>query len=473
MSPHTPPSGRVLRIRKRRQFLDLQVPVHVGGHPRSRWWCALGALALTAAAAGCREAIRGLGPNGTAVERNADQLFGAMVVRYSHVQRDPKYEAARNRLNRSALVPSHIFDDSTIWSSEPSPVLRVLFVQGEPDDGRYVLTSRTTVRRPARLGESRHIISLARLSPNEFVWDTDVDFALGNISAGDVGNLTAALLASAERGSEQELRANYRAAAPRATTVLSQLFTIDSIRATPFSDGTTDVSLTIGVHADMMRDRYPEFADYVGKYVNPARYHLSLADRSGALWFDLRGADRQLSIHYRTAQGRLAPLYGAPRTRPDTLELRVDFTTKLKIFTVGVHNLITDFVITDTPHERAWTIVAKREPDWSLPLISEHLIRTPLHHPFEGAGVIFHIGVRDSTESQTLLERRAHTTVQESAILSFLNSLGSGAMSDLADRTERQEEQFLHDVFAALQADTRALAPSFGMASDGEKDERR
>jgi hypothetical protein len=37
-------------------------------------------------------------------------------------------------------------------------------------------------------------------------------------------------------------------------------------------------------------------------------------------------------------------------------------------------------------------------------------------------------------------------------------------MSDLADRTEREEEQFLHDVFAALQADARALAPSLGTA---------
>jgi len=35
-------------------------------------------------------------------------------------------------------------------------------------------------------------------------------------------------------------------------------------------------------------------------------------------------------------------------------------------------------------------------------------------------------------------------------------------MSDLADRTEREEEQFLREVFVALQADARALAPSLG-----------
>ena len=56
---------------------------------------------------------------------------------------------------------------------------------------------------------------------------------------------------------------------------------------------------------------------------------------------------------------------------------------------------------------------------------------------------------------------------------SLLNSLGSGAMSDLSDRTEREEEEFLREVFVALEADARALAPSLGTAPmaapEGEK----
>src|SRR5689334_25417396 len=86
-------------------------------------------LVLILSAIACRQALRGLGPGGVALERNAGQLFGAMVVRYSGVTRDAKYELARNHLNRNALVPSHVFDDSTIWSSMPSPVLRALLVQ--------------------------------------------------------------------------------------------------------------------------------------------------------------------------------------------------------------------------------------------------------------------------------------------------------------------------------------------------------
>jgi hypothetical protein len=472
----------VLLLRKRWQ--DLTLHCHVREHRRVSRWRALG-RAVTAlivlviaglAPIACRQALRGLGTNTATLEHNADALFGAMVVRYTQVARDPKYELARNQLNRSALVPSRVFDDSTIWSSMPSPVLRALFVQGAPVEGHYLLASRSTVTRPAQLGESRHIITLARLSPNEFVWDTQVDFGLGTVSAAEVGALTTALLGSAERATEGELRADYRAAAPRAAAVMAALFSIDSIKVTPFSDGTSDVNLTIGLHTDGLKSRYPAFADYVAKYANPAHYRLSLTDRSGAIWFDVRGADRQLSIHYRSTQGRLVPLYGAPRTRPDALELHVDFTTKLKLFTVGLQNLVTDFYITETPHERAWTMIARREPEWRLPLITEHLIRTPLRRPFEGTGVIFHLGVRDSADGQTLLERRAHATVQESAILRFLNSLGSGAMSDLADRTEREEEQFLREVFVALEADARALAPSLGApmaAPETEKDERR
>src|SRR5207248_9702604 len=135
---------------------------------------------------------------------------------------------------RNALVPSKVFDDSAIWTSEPSPVLRAMFVQGTFESGHYLLASRAVVTRPARVGDSRHVITLARLSPNEFVWDTSVDFALGSVSAGEVGALTTALLSSGERGPEQQLRADYRAVTPRTAAVLAALFSIDSIRTTPF-----------------------------------------------------------------------------------------------------------------------------------------------------------------------------------------------------------------------------------------------
>jgi len=425
-------------------------------------------LVVPALLVGCRNALRSFGSDGPAIQANADELFGALTARYSQVTRDQKYEHARNRLSRYALVPSKIFDDSAVWTGLPGSAARLLQVQGGVHDGRYVLAARPEVPRPVRPGDSRHLMSLVRLSPDEYAWDTDVTFSLGDFPPAIMSAIVAGLLASPEGRADPQIRADYRAVAPRATAALAALFSMDSIHTTPFGDGSTDVKVTIGLHADRLKPRYPAFSSYVAKYLNPARYRLSLTDRSGAIWFDMTGADRSLQLHYRSKNGRLAPLFGSARERPDTMQLRVDFNTKFKIFGVGFKNLLGDVVITTTPHEQAWTLAWRQEPHWQLPLITEKLLRSPLKRPFEGAGVSFHIGLHDSENGPTLLERRAHGVVQESAILRFINALGSGAMSELADKTEREEEQFFREVLTALHADARAV----GQALSGVAEEK-
>jgi hypothetical protein len=428
-----------------------------------------GALVLLIVApllGGCRNAFRSFGTDGSAIQANADELFGALTARYSAVARDPKYEHARNRLNRYALVPSKIFDDTTVWTGVSAASARLLLVEGGAQEGRYVLAARTEVPRPVRPGDSRHLMSLVRLSPDEYVWDTDVTFSLGDFPPAIMSALVAGLLASPEGRAEPQIRADYLGVAPRATAALGSLFSMDSIRTTPFGDGSTDVRVTIGLHADRLKQRYPAFSSYVAKYLNPARYRLSLSDRAGAVWFDLTGADRSLQLHYRSKNGKLAPLFGPARERPDTMQLRVDFNTKFKLFGVGFKNLVGDLVITTTPHEQAWTLAWRQEPHWELPLITEKLLRSPLKRPFEGAGVSFHIGLRGGADGPTLLERRAHGVVQESAILRFINALGSGAMSDLADKTERDEEQFFREILTALHADARAVGHGLGAVAE-------
>jgi hypothetical protein len=416
--------------------------------------------------AGCRNAFRSLGADGPAIQANADELFGALTARYSAVARDQKYEHARNRLNRYALVPSKIFDDTAVWTGSPGAASRLLAVEGGAHEGRYVLAARSTAARPARPGDSRHLMSLVRLSSDEYVWDTDVSFSLGDFPPAITSSLLAGMLASPEGRDEPQIRADYRGVAPRATAALSSLFSMDSIRTTPFGDGSTDVKVTFGIHADRLKPRYPAFSSYIAKYLNPARYRMSLADRGGGIWFDLTGAERSLQLHYRSKNGRLAPLFGPARDRPDTMQLRVDFNTKFKIFGVGFKNLVGDVVITTTPHEQAWTLIWRQEPHWQLPLITEKLLRTPLKRPFDGAGVSFHIGLRDTEDGPTLLERRAHGVVQESAILRFINALGSGAMSDLADKTEREEEQFFREILTALHADARAVGHALSAVAE-------
>jgi hypothetical protein len=136
----------------------------------------------------------------------------------------------------------------------------------------------------------------------------------------------------------------------------------------------------------------------------------------------------------------------------------------VKVFTVGFHKLITDFVISDVGHDRAWTVVAQHEPSWDLPMLTERLLRAPLHRPFEGAGMLFRMSVRDSAGMQSLFVRRTRLDVQESAIMRFVGSLASHAVGDLNEKVEIEEDRFLHDGFAALQADTRALGGGVGSA---------
>jgi len=253
------------------------------------------------------------------------------------------------------------------------------------------------------------------------------------------------------------MRVDYRSAFPRTAAAFGRGFSVDSLRTVPAALGTTAVALTIGFYPERMAPAYPAFAAYLDKYLKPAKYYLTLTDRSNTAFIEILGHDRALRLRYRVQGGQLVSLYGPPRPVPDSLRLHADVSLKVKMFRVGFHNLVSDVVVTRTPHERAWTIVAQQEPEWDLPLAAEHLLRTPLHRPFEGAGALFRIGVRDTAGGQTLLVRRTRLDVQESAIMHFIGALGAHAVGELANRTESEEDQFLRDGFLALRADVRAL----------------
>jgi hypothetical protein len=211
-------------------------------------------------------------------------------------------------------------------------------------------------------------------------------------------------------------------------------------------------------HPDLMRPVYPLFAAYLDKYLGPAKYHFALTDRGGAPLFDVVGRERAMTVRYRLQQGKLTSLNGPPKPWPDSLLLTADVLLKVKIFTVGFHGLLTDFVITNTGRDRGWTIIAQHEPKWDLPFVTERLIRSPLRRPFEGPGALFRLAVRDSAGAQTVMARRARLDVQESAIMRFIGSLASHALGDLDTKVEVEEDRFIRDIFSALQADLHPMA---------------
>ena len=388
----------------------------------------------------------------------AEQLFAALGARVTEPLRDQKYDSARVKIANAAFLPSRVWDDSAVWTGGAS-IRRTLFINGRFADGHYRLEaarSATAVMQPA---ESRHVINLTRLASDEYAWDTDVAYGIGSVTAPEIGAFVAALFASGEGRGERDVRADYRAALPLTSAALGQLFTVDSIRTTHLVDHSTIATFAVSMRPADIERRFPNFARYLRSYAQTARGRWTLTDRSGGMYMDVSATDGRILLRVRTLAGSLVPLAGIARAMPDSLVLNGEFTMRVRRFTMGFHDYHAELTIIRNDHERAWSIVTRREPQWVLPLITERLLRTPLRRPFQGNGSLFRIGVRDdSTGGQSILHRRMHLEVQESTILRFIGRLGSIAVSDYAGRAEREQNAFLREVFTALVSDIRGLS---------------
>ena len=382
-----------------------------------------------------------------------EELTDAVAARYTSPERSGRFETARRRLVAGALVPSRAFADTSIWSTVIPPATRVLSAHGGLTDRGYRFEMASELPPLNRLGDTRHSIALRRLTDSEYRWDTGVDFAIGSITPADMG----AILIEVMSGGHDMDPAAVRAAAvrtfPRASATLAKLFTIDSLILRTGGQGTTIVNLFVGIRGEGLNQTAPHFADYVRRYVAKSRYRFTLLDRNGAMYFEATGADQRLSLRYRVRAGEIVSYLGPPRALPDTLHLTNDFSEHVKIFDVGWRNLDTDFYIKRSEHGRWWLIVAQREPDWQLPLITERLIRSPLRRPFQGAGASFEIGIFDSIGTQTSLTRHTHLDVKESAILRFLSGLVGRVFDDLDADVEREEAAYFRELILALRQD--------------------
>jgi hypothetical protein len=382
-------------------------------------------------------------------------LFGALGARHADVARSDKYAYARLQIAKGALVPSRVFADSGVWTRGSGDV-RLLETHGAWVGGKYALVSRVGVPAPQRPADGRHAITLSRLSNNEFRWDTTVDFAIGSIRPADVASVLGRLIASAEGKTESEARADLARAAPRTSGALGQLFSLDSLLPRRLSDGSTAVTLVVGIHSDRLRRRFPAFGDYVRRYVDPLRYRVVVTDQGGTPFLEAVGGDKRLTVRLRTCDGELVPLSGTPRPMPDTLALLVDFKAQVKRLGVGFRGLRMQLVhLRHDASENSWVVTAHREPEWEFPLAMSRLIRAPLRRPFAGEGSLFRIGVRGDGTGQTVIVRQIRLFVQESAILRFLNSLSGAAFSEFQDKVDREENAWLREVFAGMRADAR------------------
>lgn len=409
---------------------------------------------------GCRESLSGFGA-GVRARAASDQFFGAMAERHVDLVRSAKFEYSRLAQTRGALSPSRVFDDTAAWTGSSGSV-RVLESFGTHADDKYVFTSHRNVPPPAKVADGRHVTTLSRLSENQYQWDTAVDFAIGAVRPGEMALVIARLLAAGDGLNERDAHNELAKSLPRSSAVLGALFSLDTLRPIALQDGSTAVTIAIGVHSEEFRQKYPAFGDYVRRYVDPARFHLMVSDAAGNQYVDVVGRDRSIALRLRSHEGHLVPLSGALRPIPDTLTITLDLTVKVKLFNVGFHDLSLDFVNSAKgEREHDWTVTARREPKWNLPFFTARLVRAPLRFPFSGEGALFRMGVRAGEgDAPTVIVRQARLGIQESAILRFLNSLSSTAMDDLNPAVEREENAWLRELFLGMRDDARAaLSP--------------
>lgn len=415
------------------------------------------AAAAVAATGACRDATTAFGPTTSSARNNAEQLYGGIAHRFTNVERNPKFRIARGKLGKNALTPSVIYNDTSVWTAMNSDNSRTVTVEGEFGNNKYVFSAKPTTTAANEPGDSRHTMVLRKISDDQYDWFTNVEIAAGSVTANDLKNVLSAWMKSAERRSPSVLRDDYRSSAPRATASLGRLFSLDSLRVTNDPDGATTIYLGIKLSPSKLRPVMPAFADYLDKYAKESKYKSVVLDKRGTRWIELAGEKNFMTLKLRSINGHFAPLSGALRPIPDDLLIDSEFTTKILLFHVGFRKFIGNVTVIDGEHERGWFIRFTKEPDWKLPPVVGTLIKTPLRRPFEKDGIMFRLALQDAPGRQSIIARRTSATVQESAILRFLNRLSGTAMGDFVGKAETEENRFSAEVFSALKADARAL----------------
>lgn len=414
-------------------------------------------LAALSALSACKEVAPAFGPNIPGARQNAEEFFYSVGSRFTNIQRPSRIIHARAQFGHYALTPSGVYNDTTIWLAIGADSARLFGDEGVFSVDRYIVSAKLSTSTPDALTESREIVRLRKLSDNEYEWFTNVDVALGRIGAKSIADVIAAALAAGEGRSSAAIRADYSTSFPRTAAALGRLFTIDTLNATPDNDGATTFDIAIRLTPDILKATMPHYAAYIDKYFSKGKYRIILTDKTGARWFDAWAANYYMHFKVRSKGGHFAPLEGAVRQMPEALTIRVDMTMKILVFTVGWTEMVGDFDVINTPHERGWSMRFDKEPNWTLPPTVRYLLKAPLRRPFQGQGIPVRVSIRDNPGSMTLLNRREGLVVQESGILRFLNRLSGTAVGDFLGPSEREANRFNADAFRALRIDVAAL----------------
>ncbi len=421
----------------------------------------LALLPIVLAAAACAGPLPSSLPTPAAARAATGDLFGAFASRFTNVERGSRFETARQKIGRAALSPSGVYDDASVWTTITPDGPRTLEVEAGAAGGQYRFTPRVDAPVPARLGDGRHVIRLARAADGSYQWSTDVEQNVGRFRGADAFDATAAALTQLEQPAAA-VRAELQTTFPRTGAALGRMFALDDVQTASAGDGTTRVDITIGVRPERLRAAgLAGFAKYVEKYVNGTRWSMSLEDGRGARWGELQNGGGALKLHVRVRGGRLQTLDGTPRALPDNVLLRSDFATKVLLFEVGADRFVGNLAFVHAGRDHGWSIHWRQPPRWHIPLGMRHLITGALDRPFAGTGMRSDLLLRDPVPAAgapagTVLVRQFDVTVQESALVRWFGGIGARAMSDLEGRAEQEQDRFVADLMRALRADVEA-----------------
>jgi len=416
----------------------------------------------------CRRVVGSLGHGPREASVHANGLLSALASRFGDVERDPSFEALRPRLARSALVPSRLHGDRTLWTRVEGSA-RVLEFAGFRDSGRYRLTVRPGVAPPDEAAEYRGVLHLERIGDAAYEWRMRDELAVGAVRPEDLARtLTTAMLAAESiphEGAAQRLQGEL----PRTTAALGPLFTLTSMRRLAAPGGGAIVLTEFGLDPDGRSSAFPRYARYLQKYFGPMRLDLAASDATGARWWEIRARDGRVSFRCRVHDGDLAPLEGPARRMPGVVQVRGDVSMKSGMFRVGARGLEAEVRLVRRPSEKAFDAWFRREPDWQLPFFIEPFLRGPLGRPFEGEGALLGLGVVGRGGAQTLLTRDYRVAVKESWIVRWLGGLSSDALDEFRRGAEEEADRFYGLALGALRADALALASAGGPESTGSR----
>lgn len=416
--------------------------------------------ALLASLPACREVARelGSGPAGTGA---AVDLVAALATRFGPIDRGPRFDAARSRLARAALVPSRVFDDADLWTAREEDRRHLGFFGRREGEG-YHLEVDESPPPPTRPGDYRGRLDLQRLEDGRYEWTMRQELAVGSLHPQDVADALTALLRGAEEFPPEQVRARAREAFPRATVAFSRLYDLETLELTP-EEGVTAAHLGIRLRPERLRETAPRYAAFLEKVARPMEAKATLRDDTGAPWWQIELDELLWTFRFRVRDGSLVPLEGAAdRRMPDHLQLVVDFSTKKGLFTLGVRGLVADVLLTRTPLEKGYTADYRLRPEWRLPFFVKPFLSGSLRYPFEGPGSSSSFALRRSPAGTTELSRDYRIRVRESWIFKWMGGLGSSMMTDFRKGAETESDRYARQCLSALRDDVVALLDGEG-----------